>query len=170
MPTTPPSPLNYYIGKGNVFTAAVDSSSFTHIGNCPKFSLKPAQEFIEHFSSMAPGASVLDLSLLKTQSLEVTINCDEMHGETLALGLGATLVSGVYRIAGTTVFRAVKFVGANAQGPLVQIFCPKVQFTVNTEIDFIGDTFAQFPLVGKALFYPNTSGGSTFTFADVTFI
>jgi len=166
MPTTPPSPLNYYIGKGNVFTAAVGSSSFTHIGNCPKFSLKPAQEFIEHFSSMAPGASVLDLSLLKTQSLQVSITCDEMHAETLALGLGAVNVGGVYKIQGTTIFRAVKFVGANSQGPMVQITCPNVQFTVDTDIDFISDAFAQFALVGKALYYPAVSG----TFADIIFL
>src|SRR5262252_8128449 len=115
MPTTPPSTLNYYIGKGNVYTAAVGSTSWAHIGNCPKFSLKPAQEFIEHFSSMAPGAQVQDLVLLKTQALSVTINCDEMHAETIMLGLGATLVRGTYKILGDTIFRAIRFVGANAQ-------------------------------------------------------
>src|SRR5215471_11301115 len=121
MPSTPPNVANYYIGRGNVYTAPVDSTSWAHIGNCPKFSVHPTMEIISHFSSTAAGGRVEDDSTLNSKSLTVTINCDEMHGETVLLGLGATLVGGIYRVASDVIYRAVRFVGSNSKGPKVQI-------------------------------------------------
>jgi hypothetical protein len=171
MPSTPPNVANYFIGRGNVYTAAVDSTSWAHIGNCPKFSVAPSMDILQHFSSTAAGGRVLDDSQLNTKSCKLTINCDELHAESLMLALGATdMGSGLYRMKSDIIYRAVKLEGTNSKGPKVQVILPKVLFRTESDIDFIGEAYMSLPLVGDVLFYPKTFGGSDYTFLDVTFI
>lgn len=172
-PSTAPNPLNYFVGRGNVYTKVVDAdnSTYAHLGNCPKFAVRPTSDVMTHFASTTAGARVEDFAALNTKSLQVSIAADEMHAETLMLGLGATNVgSGVYRVQTDLIFRAIKLVGNNSVGAPVQLILPKVLITTEEDIEFIGDEFLQFPITGKALYYPKTAAGSDYTFMDATFV
>jgi len=170
-PQTAPNPLNYFLGRGNVYTSAVDTTSWLHIGNCPKFSVKATTEVIKHNFVTADGVAVPDAIEVKTKSLAVSIDADEMVAETLMLALGATDIgSAVYRVDTPLVFRAVMLAGTNTQGAPVQLFLPKVLFGLDTEAGFISQDLLSLPLTGEAMYWPRTPGGTDYTFCDAHFI
>jgi len=170
MPSAAPNPLNYFLGRGIVFTSAVDTTSWAQLGNCPKFSIKPNADTMKHFMVTDTGVAAVDEIQVKTKSLEVSIDADELIPETLMLALGATDIGGVYRVDTPLVFRAVMLAGTNTQGSPVQLFLPKVLFALGSQADFISQDLLSFPLQGEAMYWPRTPGGTDYTFCDAAFI
>jgi len=170
MPSTAPNPLNYFLGRGNVFTSPVDTATWTHIGNCPKFSVKATTETMLHFAITDTGVAAVDEVQVKTKSLTVSIDADELVPETLMLALGATLVGSTYRVSTPLVFRAVKLAGTNTVGYPVQLILPKVLFTADSDAGFISQDLLTFSLNGEAMYWPATAGGTDYTFCDATFL
>jgi hypothetical protein len=154
LPAASPNPLNYFIGKGNVYMKLVSDpdESYKHVGNVPKFEITPKPETKKHYSSMT-GTKALDYVANVSKEAEVTIDCDEITPDNLIVALLGDLNSdGSIDILGAPkIERAVKLEGTNDFGAKVQVILNHVFFDANKAINLIGDDWGSLPLTGQVL-------------------
>jgi hypothetical protein len=82
MPTSP-NVQNYHIGKGIVSFKEVGGSTFTDLGNAPKFIYTPTVTKKEHFSSRE-GIKTKDFTAITEVGATIKVTLDEITGLNLA--------------------------------------------------------------------------------------
>ena len=157
-----PSPLNYYIGRGAIYMKEInapdDIDLYTHLGNCPRFSVTPHNTVLEKFT-VVDGVRVVEGAVVTDRTMDVAISTEEFTAANLIVALGAELYdapSQTYVVKAGYVTRSVRFYGSNESGPQVQIYLPQVMFVVDSAIQLISeqDAWMALELTGRALYYP----------------
>lgn len=164
---TSPSPLNYFIGKGNVYFTPTGGSE-RHLGNAPSVKLEPKIEKKEHFSSMS-GIQVKDDSFIVSKSGTLTLTLDEITLENLQIALfGGDIDTGPPRefalFDKSEVTGAIRIEGTNDKGNRFEVEILKVSFEPGS-VDFISDDYATIELTGEVLAVSGAFGTVTETFA-----
>jgi hypothetical protein len=159
-----PSPLNYFIGKGNVYFTPTGGTE-RHLGNAPSARLEPKVEKKEHFSSMQ-GIQEKDDTFIIRKSGTLTLTLDEITLENLQMALfGGTIAVGPPRsfelFAANEVTGAIRIEGTNEKGNQFEAEIAKVSFDPGS-FDFIGDDYATIELTGECL----SVGGSFGTITE----
>ena len=99
-----PNPSFYSLGRGSVsFGTPLDAvtgkpANYRHLGNASDLSVNVSAETLQHLSSRS-GLKVVDLDVVVSQSMEVSLVLDEIAFENLALfmaGTDETLVAATY--------------------------------------------------------------------------
>jgi hypothetical protein len=159
-----PSPLNYFIGKGNVYftpTGGIEE----HIGNVPAVRLEPKIEKKEHFSSMQ-GIQEKDDEIIVRKSATLTLTLDEITLENLARAWFGGPISGTPRafelLASSAVTGAIRVEGTNEKGNRFQVVINKVSFAPGA-VDLISDDYATIELTGECLSVDGSFGTVTET-------
>jgi hypothetical protein len=138
-----PNVNNYHIGKGIVSFKETGSSSFTDLGNAPKFIYTPTVTKKEHFSSRE-GIKTKDFTAITEVGATVKITIDEITGENLAffaLAEQGTDTDGNITLSGlskTEFSGEIKVVGTNDIGQQVD-FLATVSFVPSGDFSFITD-------------------------------
>lgn len=154
--TASPNPLNYSLGKGDVYFTPVGGVQ-RHMGNAPGFIITPSAEFLDHFSSRS-GVGIKDRSIPTRLSATLQLLIDEITIENLAIALFGD--DPVANSDGDQAFRMmtnavregrVLFVGANEVGPRYRVDCDKVQFKPQEDVPFISEEIAVLTLSGELL-------------------
>lgn len=159
MPNSP-SVLNYFIGTGVLMWKPSGEATWQDLGNAPSFKTKPTLTKIEHNSSR-DGSRSVDRTLINGQKIEVTIELEEITPQNLALAFlgeeganssGQTVVS---LFTKSSVKGSLKFTGTNNVGTRYEVILNDVEFTPDSEFDWISDAITSITLAGIAT---NTSG------------
>lgn len=142
---TSPSVANYFIGKGIVKWKGPSDVDYRHLGNAPTFELTPNVTRLDHFSSMA-GIRLKDLSVVIQKQMTVRFHLEEVTPENLALALMGTIVPGVDPAPSViqlmdidNLVGALRLVGTNDIGQMLQVDLPFVSIAPSAAIPFIGD-------------------------------
>jgi hypothetical protein len=142
MPTSP-NVANYHIGKGIVSFKEVGASTFTDLGNAPKFIYTPAVTKKEHFSARE-GVKTKDFTAITQIGATIKVTLDEITGENLAmfaLATSGTDTDGNVTLSGLSKAEFVgeiKVVGTNDIGQQVD-FLATVSFVPTGDFSFITD-------------------------------
>jgi hypothetical protein len=150
-----PSIDNYTIGKGNLYTAPLGTTTWTHRGNCPRFEFEIAYDNDkEHISSME-GVGKVDLTIAGKQSASLTIDLDEITNSNLQLALAGGAGTGgadgdIGSTSGSTL--KVRLVQTNDYGPTRELIFDSVLLRLNGASAFIGEDFQVLSLTGKVNF------------------
>jgi hypothetical protein len=157
MPTLPvaaPNPLNYFIGKGKVYTKHIgaDDSTYVAMGNVPKFEITPKPEVKKHYSSQGRRK---ELDFIGTVSVEgeLAISTDEFTADNLLIALmGVEQSDGsMDLLAADSVERTVQLRGTNELGAKIQLTVYHVFFDTNKAVNLIGDDWGELPLTGQVV-------------------
>jgi hypothetical protein len=142
MPTSP-NVQNYHIGKGIVSFKEVGGSTFTDLGNAPKFIYTPTVTKKEHFSSRE-GIKTKDFTAITEVGATIKVTLDEITGLNLAffaLADTGTDSDGNITLSGLSKAEFVgdiKVVGTNDVGQQVD-FLATVSFIPSGDFSFITD-------------------------------
>src|SRR5580765_2161094 len=142
MPTSP-NVANYHIGKGIASFKEVGASTFTDLGNAPKFIYTPAVTKKEHFSSRE-GVKTKDFTAITEVGATIKVDIDEITGYNLAffaLADQGTDTDGNITLSGlskTEFVGDIKVVGTNDIGQQVD-FLATVSFVPSGDFSFITD-------------------------------
>jgi len=142
MPTSP-NVANYHIGKGIVSFKETGATTFTDLGNAPKFIYTPAVTKKEHFSSRE-GVKTKDFTAITQIGATIKVTLDEITGENLAmfaLATSGTDTDGNVTLSGLSKAEFVgeiKVVGTNDIGQQVD-FRGTVSFVPSGDFSFITD-------------------------------
>ena len=96
--TGTPEVRDYLLGRGRLFTAALDASDaptggWRDMGNVKDFGLSATKEVLKHFSTRA-GLKSLDREIVISQEMGVKFTLEEMSGQNLADWVSGTLTAG----------------------------------------------------------------------------
>lgn len=165
MPASP-SPLNYFIGKGELsFTPS--GGSPRDLGNAPDFTVTPNYEFLDHESSRT-GVKERDYHALIKKSGTVEITLDEITPENLAMALFGEVTGSAFEIMSeSSIEGALTLVGTNDIGSKYTVVVNSVSFSAKSGVKFIGDAFGTVELSGEMLAVAGVFGTVTET-ADAT--
>jgi hypothetical protein len=137
-----PDPRNYAIFKGNCYFTP-EGGARRHLGNVAGFSLEPAAERLDHFSSMA-GINKRDRSVVVQTTATITMTLEEMTLENFKLALlgedDEEATSGNRRIKLLAVSEqrgVLEFVGSNDVGPKFHHTFPSVSIAPEGAFEFI---------------------------------
>jgi hypothetical protein len=142
MPTSP-NVANYHIGKGVVSFKEVGATTFTDLGNAPKFIYTPTVTKKEHFSSRE-GVKTKDFTAITEVGATIKVDIDEITGYNLAffaLADQGTDSDGNITLSGlskTEFTGDIKVVGTNDIGQQVD-FLATVSFVPSGDFSFITD-------------------------------
>jgi hypothetical protein len=142
MPTSP-NVANYHIGKGIVSFKEVGATTFTDLGNAPKFIYTPAVTKKEHFSARE-GVKTKDFTAITQIGATIKVTLDEITGDNLAmfaLATSGTDSDGNVTLSGLSKAEFVgdiKVVGTNDIGQQVD-FLATVSFVPSGDFSFITD-------------------------------
>jgi hypothetical protein len=142
MPTSP-NVANYHIGKGIVSFKETGATTFTDLGNAPKFIYTPAVTKKEHFSARE-GVKTKDFTAITQIGATIKVTLDEITGENLAmfaLATSGTDTDGNVTLSGLSKAEFVgdiKVVGTNDIGQQVD-FLATVSFVPSGDFSFITD-------------------------------
>lgn len=85
------TPGDYYLGRGKLFYATVDSSTgkpdtdgWRYLGNCPEFNMTLERETLEHESSQE-GVKTVDKEVLVSLKMSISFSLDEINDQNLSL-------------------------------------------------------------------------------------
>jgi hypothetical protein len=166
MPNPPfaaPNVLNYFIGKGKVYTKEIgaNDSTYVHMGNVPKFVITPKPEVKKHYSSQT-GTKTLDFVAIVSKEAEVEISTEELNADNFMIGvLGVQQSDGsIELLAAKSVERTVQLRGTNDFGAKVELTLLRVFFDVNKGISLIGDDWGEVPITGQVLRLGDPETGS----------
>jgi hypothetical protein len=172
MPNSP-SILNYFIGTGILSWQAGGAGAFRDLGNAPSFRMKPTLTKIEHNSSR-DGSRSVDRTLISGQKIEVTIELEEITPANLAMAFlgeqsqnsaGQTVVS---LFTQSSVQGKLRFVGTNNVGTRYEVELTSVEFTPDSEFDWISEEITSITLVGIATNVTGSFGTITETATEAT--
>ena len=149
-----PSTLNYYIGKGEVFTKKDSDPDFVHVGNVPEFEFTPNIEQLDHFSSQS-GVRTKDRTIVLEKSATLRMVMEEWTGRNLSLALIGDVDTDsegrevIDIFSSNAVSCQVKFVGTNEVGPRFEILLNKVDFLPGSSVNFISEEWGQLEVNGE---------------------
>ena len=136
----------YYLGKGILsFNRLVGGSpvGFIDLGNASAFSITPAIEKLEHFSSRE-GIKKKDKTVIVSAGLTAKFTLDEYDRDNIAMALLGEESAGVINLLSTpTIEGAVRFVGANDVGPNFQVDLWFCALQPTAEVGFINDAWGE---------------------------
>lgn len=143
--------------------------NWIHAGNMTKFSLTPKLDKKPHWSKMV-GTKAMDKVAFIAKQLELEMMADEtVTPDLLAAALLTQARAPVddvvlYDILGLPYFeKAVKMTGANDFGAKVEIILPRVFFSVDKAMDFIGgEDWMSSALTGDVLVVAGSFGTMEF--------
>ena len=142
MPTSP-NVANYHIGKGIVSFKEAGATTFTDLGNAPKFVYTPAVTKKEHFSARE-GVKTKDFTAITQVGATIKIDLDEITGLNLsffALATSGTDSDGNVTLSGLSKSEftgEIKVLGTNDIGQQVD-FLATVSFVPSGDFSFITD-------------------------------
>jgi hypothetical protein len=150
-----PSTNLYYLGKGVVSFDRLDAAGLPtgmrDLGNVPNFSIGPAVEKLDHFSSRE-GVKKKDKTVILSAGLNVKFTLEEYDLENLALALFGEVSGGVINLMQRTAIEGhLKFVGAGDVGPKLEANLWKVSLNPTGEVPFITDNWGAIELEGEIL-------------------
>jgi len=138
----------YYLGKGILsFNRLVSGvpEGYRDLGNATGFTITPALEKLEHFSSRE-GIKKKDKVVITSAGLTAKFTLDEYDRDNLALALLGTHSGGVINLlSDPTIEGALRFVGANDVGPNFQVDLWKVALQSTAEVPFINEAWGEIP-------------------------
>lgn len=174
MPATNISPNtdNYYSGKGVMKFKKSPALTYRDIGDVPDFEITPNVTRMEHYSSRS-GVRVKDQSLVAQRQLTCRIIMDEFTADNLALTLmspdpvAGVLLTDHYLFTGpimsqAEIIGAVRFIGKNAVGAMLQIDLPTVTFAPGTAIKLIQEQYGTLEVTGEVAANPSTQSFGTY--------
>jgi hypothetical protein len=152
MPTAP-STANYMLGKGILKFDRFDTdglpTGIRDLGNCPNFSLTPAVETLDHFSSRT-GLKKKDKSVTLSAGLTAKFTLDEYDMENLAMALLGTVSGHVLTLMSTPEIEGILyFYGDAATGPQLNVVLWRVSLKPTSEVGFIGDDWGKIEFEGE---------------------
>jgi len=136
----------YYLGKGILsFNRLVGGSpvGYIDLGNASAFSITPAIEKLEHFSSRE-GIKKKDKTVITSAGLTAKFTLDEYDRDNLAMALLGTHTGGVINLlSDPTIEGALRFVGSNTVGPNFQVDLWKVAIQPTAEVGLINEAWGE---------------------------
>lgn len=150
---TTPSTDNYMLGKGILkfdrFDADGNSTGLRDLGNVPAFTLQPAIESLDHYSSRA-GLKVKDKTVTVQAGLTAKFTIEEYDKENLALALLGTVAGRVINLMKESKIEgALYFYGDPATGIRYNARLWKVTLKPTSEVGFIGDDWGKIDFEGE---------------------
>ena len=148
-----PDIQNLTVGKGVVQFRPEGWDDYYQIGNVPTLTLAFSVTTLDHYSSSADGARVLDLSQTIEKSGQVTMEMEEITAQNLAmLVMGdVTTDGGLTRISifsRSSLTGELIYYSANSTGPNWQIYLPSVTFKPSGDYSLITDDWVKLPVTG----------------------
>jgi hypothetical protein len=160
-----PNVENLQVGKGIISFMKQGATEYRDLGNVNSMIITPEVETLEHFSSRT-GIKTRDRLVTLQQKASVKIVMEEMTAQNIALMVYGTVdlaaVDGpMIEIFGATDVRGkLKFEGANALGPQMEVILDNVSWTPSGDLQMISDEWNSMEVTGAIL--PSEEAGPRF--------
>lgn len=158
---------NLTISKCRLFTRRELETSHLPMGNCPKVTMTPTTETLEHFSSQE-GIKVKDAKVLTSQSWELDLETDNVNAENIALAIFGSVAPQVSGDPGFVTgastqlekllpnqdfdqIRSVIIIGTNAIGRRVAIKIYRASFNSGSAFEMVSEEFNKLSLKAECL-------------------
>lgn len=167
-----PSTTLYTLGKGILsigeWSGENPPSSYSDVGDCPKFDVEVTEEVLEHFSSRS-GTKTKDKVVIIEVGYNVSFDLHEKSFANLQRFLKATKSGSNILLANTALTKeyAVKFVSDNPAGPNETWEFWKMKLAPAGALSMIGDSWMALSFTGSGL--SDITNHATSPYFTVTF-